>query len=173
MSGTVTQPRPARTRWRITAAAVVATASAGAYLAAPAPAAHAATTAGVCLTTADRSNLLKQQGNVSFGSGGSGPVITVNPNTTYQSMVGFGASFTDSAAWNISNSPRRDEIMNSLFNTTSGIGLSFLRQPIGASDFSHSNFYTYDTARRTRLSRGFPWRTTTPTSCRWSSRPRA
>ncbi|QYN18491.1 lectin [Amycolatopsis sp. DSM 110486] len=143
MSGTATRPRSARARWRITAAAVVATASAGAYLAAPAPVAHAATTASVWLTTTDRTNLLKQQGNVSFGSGGSGPVITVNPTTTYQSMVGFGASFTDSAAWNITNSPRRDEIMNSLFTTSGGIGLSFLRQPIGASDFSRS-FYTYD-----------------------------
>ncbi|GLY47236.1 glucosylceramidase [Lentzea sp. NBRC 102530] len=80
---------------------------------------------------------------MTFGSGGSGSTITVNPNSTFQSMVGFGASFTDSAAWNIFNSPRRNEIMNNLFNTSSGIGLSFVRQPIGASDYSR-NFYTYN-----------------------------
>jgi glucosylceramidase len=105
--------------------------------------ATAATNASVWLTTADRSNLLRQQADVSFGSGGSGPVITVDPNAGYQSMVGFGASFTDSAAWNIFNSPRRDEIMNQLFSRSSGIGLSFLRQPIGATDFSRG-FYTYN-----------------------------
>ncbi|KOV83131.1 lectin [Nocardia sp. NRRL S-836] len=132
---------PGTRRWRSAAlvSAVVAV-TAGTYLATPAT---AATTANVWLTTADRTNLLRQQAGVAFGSGGSGPVITVNPNTTYQSMVGFGASFTDSAAWNVFNSPRRDEIMNNLFNPGSGIGLSFLRQPIGASDFSRS-FYTYD-----------------------------
>ncbi|WP_326834794.1 ricin-type beta-trefoil lectin domain protein [Amycolatopsis rhabdoformis] len=141
MSATARQPRSARRRFAV--AAVVATASAAASLTALAPAAQAATTASVWLTTPDRANLLTQQGNVAFGSGGSGPVITVNPNATYQSMVGFGASFTDASAWNITNSPRRDEIMNALFDTSSGIGLSFLRQPIGASDFSRS-FYTYD-----------------------------
>ncbi|MGW6929003.1 ricin-type beta-trefoil lectin domain protein [Lentzea sp. NPDC054927] len=107
------------------------------------PAATAATNASVWLTTADRSNLLRQQGDVTFGSGGSGPTITVNPNSTYQSMVGFGASFTDAAAWNIFNSPRRNEIMSNLFNKSSGIGMSFIRQPIGATDFSRS-FYTYN-----------------------------
>jgi glucosylceramidase len=107
------------------------------------PTANAAPGASVWLTTADRSNLLRQQADVSFGSGGSGPTITVDPGTTYQSVVGFGASFTDSAAWNVFTSPRRDEIMNQLFGKSTGIGLSFLRQPIGATDFSRS-FYTYD-----------------------------
>ncbi|MEV4603218.1 hypothetical protein AB0K15_38200 [Amycolatopsis sp. NPDC049253] len=109
---------------------------------------------------------------MTFGSGGSGPVISVNPDTTYQAMVGLGASFTDSAAWNISNSPRHDEIMNSLSGTTSGIGLSFLRQPIGASDFSRS-FYTYDDGAADPVLSRSPWRTTPLTSCRWSSRPKA
>ena len=122
-------------RWRgIAIAAAVVTA--GSTLVSPA--ATAATNASVWLTTADRSNLLRQQGDVTFGSGGSGSTITVNPNSAYQSMVGFGASFTDAAAWNIFNSPRRNEIMNNLFNKSTGIGMSFLRQPIGASDFSRS-----------------------------------
>lgn len=107
------------------------------------PVATAATNASVWLTTADRSHLLRQQGDVTFGSGGTGSTITVNPNSTYQSMVGFGASFTDAAAWNIFNSPRRNEIMNNLFDKSTGIGMSFIRQPIGATDFSRS-FYTYN-----------------------------
>src|SRR4051812_7637557 len=92
--------RKPRGRLALTVAAAVS-ATAGAYLAVPAPPAMAATTASVWLTTADRGNLLRQQGNVTFGTGGSGSVITVNPNTAYQSMIGFGASFTDAAAWNV------------------------------------------------------------------------
>ncbi|MEV4641492.1 ricin-type beta-trefoil lectin domain protein [Actinoplanes sp. NPDC049548] len=123
-------------------AAVALTAATGAYLITAAPASLAATAASVWLTTPDRANLLTQKGDVAFGTSGSGPVITVNPNTTYQSMVGFGASFTDAAAWNVYNSASRNTIMNNLFGSN-GIGLSFVRQPIGASDFSRS-FYTYD-----------------------------
>ena len=74
-----------------------------------------------------------RQADVTFGSGGSGSTITVNPNSTFQSMVGFGASFTDAAAWNVFNSPRRNEIMTNLFDKNNGIGLSFVRQPIGAT----------------------------------------
>ncbi|MFJ8961671.1 ricin-type beta-trefoil lectin domain protein [Lentzea sp. NPDC102401] len=127
-------------RWRgIAIAAAVVTA--GSTLASPS--ATAATNASVWLTTGDKANALTKQADVTFGSGGTGSTITVNPNSTYQSMVGFGASFTDAAAWNIFNSPRRNEIMNNLFDKSTGIGMSFIRQPIGASDFSR-NFYTYD-----------------------------
>ncbi|GAA2589013.1 hypothetical protein GCM10010435_79380 [Winogradskya consettensis] len=95
------------------------------------------------LTTPDRTNLLTQQAAVAFGGTGSGTVITVDPAKTYQSMVGFGASFTDSAAYNIFHSPQRDAVMTKLFDPAAGIGLSWVRQPIAASDYSRS-FYTYD-----------------------------
>jgi glucosylceramidase len=58
-------------------------------------------------------------------------------------MTGFGASFTDSSAWLVANSPLRNSIMTKLFSPSQGIGLDFLRQPIGASDFSRS-VYSYD-----------------------------
>ncbi|QUQ72507.1 RICIN domain-containing protein [Kutzneria sp. CA-103260] len=131
-----------RRLFAVTAAATLLVAGA-AYAVSQAPPAFAATSANVWLTTPDKSNLLTQKPSVSFGSPGSGPVITVDPNTTYQSMVGFGASLTDSAAWNISNSSARNSIMTSLFSPTGGIGLDWLRQPLGASDFSRS-FYSYD-----------------------------
>ena len=34
--------------------------------------------------------------------------------------------------------------MTSIFHPTDGIGMSLLRQPIGASDFVNGPFYTYD-----------------------------
>ena len=49
---------------------------------------------------------------------------------------------TDASAYDIWNSPSRTSIMNNLFSP-SGIDLSFLRQPIGAADFSTS-FYSLD-----------------------------
>ena len=114
-----------------------------------ASAAHAATTAdpavSVWETTPNQSQLLAPQTGAAFASGSSSQsqVITVDPSTTYQSMTGFGASFTDSSAWLVDNSPLRNQIMTKLFDPTQGIGLDFLRQPIGASDFSLST-YSYD-----------------------------
>lgn len=105
--------------------------------------------AQVTVTTGDQSKLLAAQSPVTFGTGGSqnSPVITVNENTQYQSIDGFGASLTDSSAWVIWNdlSPsQRTSLMQQLFSPTSGIGLSFLRQPMGASDFAVNGNYSYD-----------------------------
>ena len=110
-------------------------------------AAHAASGPAVSVweTTANQSQLLAPQAGATFnaGNGSASQTITINPATTYQSMTGFGASFTDSSAWLVANSPLRSQIMTKLFSPTSGIGLDFLRQPIGASDFSQSLF-SYD-----------------------------
>ena len=125
----------------------VALIAAGA-IAGPSPgAAHAASGPAVSVweTTANQSQLLAPQAGATFnaGNGSASQTITVNPAATYQSMTGFGASFTDSSAWLVANSPLRSQIMTKLFSPTSGIGLDFLRQPIGASDFSQSLF-SYD-----------------------------
>ena len=72
--------------------------------------------------------------------------ITVNDAVKYQQMDGFGASLTDSSAWLIWNKltePQRKEAMQMLFSPTKGIGLSILRQPMGASDFALTE-YSYD-----------------------------
>jgi glucosylceramidase len=110
-------------------------------------AAHAASGPAVSVweTTADQSQLLAPQAGATFnaGNGSASQTITVNPAATYQSMTGFGASFTDSSAGLVANSPLRSQIMTKLFSPTSGIGLDFLRQPVGASDFSQSLF-SYD-----------------------------
>ena len=50
------------------------------------------------------------------GNGSASQTITINPATTYQSMTGFGASFTDSSAWLVANSPLRSQIMTKLFS---------------------------------------------------------
>ncbi|MGW4820146.1 ricin-type beta-trefoil lectin domain protein [Streptomyces sp. NPDC004227] len=82
------------------------------------------------------------------GTGGGGENITVDENTRYQTFTGGGASFTDTAAWLMNSSgalsqATRDATMRKLFSPTDGIGLSFLRNPMGASDLAR-NGYTYD-----------------------------
>jgi glucosylceramidase len=93
---------------------------------------------------------LQQQTPISFsaGTGGSGQSVTVNENTRYQQFTGAGASFTDTAAWLMNSSgalsaSTRSTLMNNLFSPTTGIGLDFLRNPMGASDLARNN-YTYD-----------------------------
>ncbi|MBP0459575.1 lectin [Streptomyces montanisoli] len=110
----------------------------------------------ITLTTTDDSGGrhvtrgLQQQAPVTFqsGTGGSGTGITVDENTRYQKFTGAGASFTDTAAWLLNSSgalsqATRTDVMNKLFSPTSGIGISFLRNPMGASDLAR-NSYTYD-----------------------------
>jgi glucosylceramidase len=75
-----------------------------------------------------------------------GLTIVVDDTSKYQQMDGFGASLTDSSAWLISQkltAPQQRELLQLLFDPKKGIGLSMLRQPMGASDFALKD-YTYD-----------------------------
>src|SRR5258706_2372171 len=111
------------------------------------PAMAAGETVSIWVTTADQSKLLQQQANVTLApdSGSNLTTIDVNEATTYESMDGFGASLTDSSAWDLNqlSAADREAVLQALFNPTTGIGLSFLRQPLGGSDFSLGN-YAYD-----------------------------
>jgi glucosylceramidase len=128
----------------LAAAAVVAAA-------APAPAKpHAPAalpSAHVWITTPDGTMRMSDRGTVPFRRGGSDRLtITVDPSRAYQRMDGFGASITDSSAVVLSrlSRPVLDATMTGLFSPTEGDGLSFLRQPMGSSDFTAGPHYTYD-----------------------------
>ena len=112
---------------------------------APATASAAATAPHVWLTTGDQKNLLAEQPDSALGAPrADAPTVTVDPSTSYQRIEGFGASITDSSAHLLAESPQRDAIMRELFDPRRGLGLSYLRQPIGASDFVAGPHYTYD-----------------------------
>jgi glucosylceramidase len=131
--------------------------AAAALVLVPQRAAHAAAeTVNIWLTTTNDgggrnvTRGLAQQSPVSFaaGSPAGAQTITVNENTTYQRFVGAGASLTDTAAWLMNSSgaltpSARNAMMQKLFDPTSGIGLSFLRNPMGASDLARYS-YSYD-----------------------------
>lgn len=111
-----------------------------------APAMLLAQTVKIVQTNADKSALLASKPSVNFGQHSPQALtITVDDGVQYQTMDGFGASFTDSSAWLVWNklsAAQRQALMKELF-TPSGINLSFLRQPMGASDLALSN-YSYD-----------------------------
>jgi glucosylceramidase len=116
-------------------------------LPAAAPAAAAPPAAHVWVTTPDGAMKLSDRGAVDFRPGGSDALtISVDPTRRYQAMDGFGASITDSSAYVLSrlDGKTRAAAMRRLFSRTDGDGLSFLRQPMGASDFVAGGFYTYD-----------------------------
>ncbi|KUO19917.1 discoidin domain-containing protein [Streptomyces dysideae] len=120
--------------------------------AAPASAAPTPGKAQVWLTDLSTGTRLAKQPSVTWKagpapSGSSGSTITVDTTRKYQPMTGFGASFTDSSAWLVGtklDSKQRAALMRDLFSRRDGIGLSVLRQPMGASDFTVSGNYSYD-----------------------------
>ncbi|HEY4389803.1 MAG TPA: glycoside hydrolase family 30 beta sandwich domain-containing protein [Paenibacillus sp.] len=72
--------------------------------------------------------------------------VTIDEQETYQVMDGFGASFTDSAAYlihQVLDEEQRRELMIRLFDSNEGIGLSVLRNPMGASDYARK-IYSYN-----------------------------
>jgi len=106
-----------------------------------------AQTVNVWMTTDNQKNKLKQQSPISFSAGsGSAPTVFVDETEAYQSIEGFGASFTDSAAYLLNEkvpSSQLSSVMTSLFDHTNGIGVSFVRNPMGASDLARYD-YSYD-----------------------------
>jgi glucosylceramidase len=86
---------------------------------------------------------LAREPDIAFGARTSqAPRITVNPNSTYQRIEGFGGAMTDTTAYLIDHSPERAQIMTDLFGS-SGAHFGFIRLPMGASDLSLTN-YSYD-----------------------------
>lgn len=100
----------------------------------------------VWLTTADQTFLLQRQtDNLRFADNAHDfPVITVDVERKYQVIEGFGFSLTGGSAMLISrlSAPDRNALLRELF-LPDGIGVSFLRLSIGASDLSERCF-TYN-----------------------------
>jgi glucosylceramidase len=102
--------------------------------------------ANVWLTTADGKTLLGRRPPVALGAPGStGLPVVVDDSRAYQRFLGVGAALTGSSAQLLDRLPpaTRDHVLTRLFSPTRGIGLSVLRQPFGANDFSIGS-HTYD-----------------------------
>ncbi|GAC1313249.1 MAG: hypothetical protein NVSMB24_36230 [Mucilaginibacter sp.] len=100
------------------------------------------------VTSGDQTKLLQQQPGINFAAdaGTNKTTVTVDENTAYQGIDGFGYCLTGGSATLINqlSSAQGDSLLHELFLTgTNQIGVSYLRISIGASDLSASDF-TYD-----------------------------
>jgi O-glycosyl hydrolase len=107
-----------------------------------------AQTVSVWMTSDNQRTTMQAQPAVTFtaGSTASNPMF-VDDARTYQTIEGFGASFTDSAAYllnQVAPPAVQTSVMSDLFTRNGiGIGVSFIRNPMGASDLARAH-YSYD-----------------------------
>lgn len=99
-------------------------------------------------TTADLAQALAAETPARFAAHppAASLVIVVDDSQRFQTIDGFGASLTDGAAWLLHDhlsAGQRQRVMETLFSPQRGVGLSFLRQPIGSTDLSRGP-YTFD-----------------------------
>jgi glucosylceramidase len=92
--------------------------------------------------------LMAPQPQVSFTAGFSSqlPSIFISESQAEQTIEGFGASMTDSTAYLLNEvvpAAALPGVMQSLFSHSQGIGVSFLRNPMGSSDIARQ-LYSYD-----------------------------
>ncbi|MBA3823644.1 MAG: hypothetical protein H0X24_07045 [Ktedonobacterales bacterium] len=98
-------------------------------------------TVNVWLTTTDGRNTITPQSSLTFApdSGANDTTIEVNEGQQHQQMLGFGAAMTDTLAYLIAqkmSTSQRNAVMSALFDANNGIGVSFVRIPMGSSDFT-------------------------------------
>ena len=98
--------------------------------------------------TGEGGERLEKQQNLTFKPGLSltSKKISVSADKKFQEIQGFGAALTDSSAWlihEVLNESEYNRIMNALFHPAEGIGMSYLRIPVGSSDCA-LEFYSYD-----------------------------
>jgi len=107
------------------------------------------------VTTGDKSQLLAAQtpsAAVTPQAVAGLPAIVVDAKERHQSIVGFGAAITDASAWLIQNKltpQQRDSLLRELYGRgEGGLGFSFTRVTIGASDFSLDHYSLDDAPGR-------------------------
>ncbi|REC43820.1 MULTISPECIES: glycoside hydrolase family 30 protein [Chryseobacterium] len=99
----------------------------------------------VWLTKGDQTVKLQQQGTSYFsGTSAAGTTIEVDGSQIFQTIDGFGYTLTGGSVQVINqlSATKKQELLNDLFSA-SGIGVSYLRISIGASDLN-SEVFSYD-----------------------------
>ncbi|WP_461198465.1 glycoside hydrolase family 30 protein [Enterococcus sp. N249-2] len=95
--------------------------------------------------TTDEENMFQRERSP-FTNNKSEFKIHINSKQTFQTIDGWGASFTDASAYLLDkclSEEQQTTVMEALFDRNKGIGLSILRNPMGASDYARF-IYSYD-----------------------------
>ncbi len=142
---------PLRFRARAAGAALVVTVAALGVNGAVATARAADPVARVWVTMPDGSKKLTPDGSLPFDGTPQAVDIRIDAAAKGQKFTGAGASVTGASAHLIQGLPQaqRTSLLKSLFSTEGdGIGLNYLRQPLGSTDFdANGNAYTYEDTR--------------------------
>ncbi len=105
-----------------------------------------ARTGGIEVWQTAGSDRFKKRASLSWRPGGesAGAEITLDPTTTFQEILGFGAAFTEASAYLISRMGRgaRERFLHELFSP-SELGINVSRICIGSSDFA-TEMFSYD-----------------------------
>lgn len=111
------------------------------------PQAHQPAQVQVWTTTPDQTKLLAADtATVSTAPQPGVALLSVDTTQRYQMIEGFGASMTGASAYVLNrhlSDTQRQALLQELFDPQQGIGISYVRLTIGASDFSTSP-YTYN-----------------------------
>lgn len=99
------------------------------------------------VTTADNTMQFSRVGR-DFAEGlNMNPELTVklNPGQRYQEFDGFGAAITGATSYNLMRMPEenRQKLLKETFSVEEGMGYSYVRVPIGGSDFNVHNDFDY------------------------------
>ena len=101
----------------------------------------------IVLTAKDSGEKLTEKQSIVFADVAiaMGETITIDETKTYQSITGFGGSFTEATAYTLSKlSPdKRAEVINAYFDPKDGNGYTLCRTHLNSADFSLGN-YAYD-----------------------------
>jgi len=104
---------------------------------------------GSIYTTAEKSPLrLTQGGKLNFTDSRqpleTEPFILVDPQSTFQTIIGIGGALTDAAAETFARIPRaqQEELLRAYYDPRNGIGYTLARTQIQSCDFS-SGSYSY------------------------------
>lgn len=108
------------------------------------------TPVSIVLSTDDQKSLMAAQPAVNFTPtlpAATANIVAVDETQQYQSIDGFGAALTDSSAYllhQVVPAASLPGVMSDLFTRSgNGIGISFIRNPMGASDLARSA-YSFD-----------------------------
>ncbi len=142
---TIRSWRPANKRW-------LAISMVGLAVFAATDRAVADPTAEVWVTTESLSKKLSSEPALPFYSSAASDnaaantAIRVDPDKTYQTMLGLGASLEHSTCYNLSrlDPSQRAETIARLVDSEDGIGMNLMRICIGTPDFTGDSWYSYD-----------------------------
>ncbi|MFE9766370.1 RICIN domain-containing protein [Streptomyces sp. NPDC005808] len=89
---------------------------------------------------------LSRQSDLTAVTASGTATITADTATRYQSVLGVGSSLEESTIYNLSrmSASARTAALRKLVDPVNGAGFNIARIPLGSSDFTSRQFYTYD-----------------------------